>query len=386
MKTVALFFGGKSTEHDISILTGLAAIAGPLKASGKYKIEPVYIAKNGAFYWDSSLLDISLYTSGKIEEELAKMHPIAIQFDGGMTLVKSTGLTGRKKSVKIDVAFTGMHGTYGEDGSLMGLLRMAGVPFIGSDMEASVLSMNKVTSKIMVKEQGVPVVKSVHFKKAEYSRHADKIIARINSELTYPLFVKPAHLGSSIGISQVTEQKELTNALEVAMHYDQLVLVEEAVQNLIEVTLPILGSPEHPELALVERPLRGDGMLDFEAKYIGDGSKKGAKSKGINTFSEIPAKLPEDLYKKCEEVARNSYQALGCDGISRIDMLINGKTNEVFFNEVNPLPGDLYAHNWRTAGVSPVDLVDKLVNRAIKRSEEESQQATSFTTNYLKQF
>jgi D-alanine-D-alanine ligase len=221
-----------------------------------------------------------------------------------------------------------------------------------------------------------------------FARNSIEIVKEIEKSLKFPMFVKPAHLGSSIGISRVTNRKELENAIEVAVHYDDKVLVEEEVPNLIEVTLPIMGN-EQLKPALLERPMtKPEDFFDFETKYMQGGKKGGKKggTKGAQGYSEIPAKLSQSLYEKAENVGLQTYRALGCSGIARVDMLINGKTNSVYFNEVNPLPGGLYAHNWRAAGLSNVELVEQLIRLAEERWQHRKQQTTVFTTSYLQQF
>ncbi|HSX46088.1 MAG TPA: hypothetical protein VLG27_03745, partial [Candidatus Saccharimonadia bacterium] len=193
---------------------------------------------------------------------------------------------------------------------------------------------------------------------------------------------------SSIGIGRATNEAELHNALEVAAHYDDSVLVEEEVQNLIEVTLPIMGN-ERPQPALLEQPMtKPEDFFDFETKYMQGGKKGKGKSgaKGSQGYSQIPADLPKDLYAKAEKLGLDVYTTLGCSGIARVDMLIDGKSQNVYFNEVNPLPGDLYAHNWNRAGVSNVELVQKLVGFAKERHAARQVLTTTFNTNYLQQF
>ncbi len=388
MKVIAVIFGGRSTEHDVSIVTALASVIKPLELTKQYKVEAIYVAKNGAWYWDDRLKNINLFSSGRIQDFVHKTAPVSVQLDGGMTLVKSSGIAGRKTVKKIDIVFPAMHGTYGEDGSLMGLLRMANVPFVGCDMDSSVLTMDKVLAKLMAEAHGILTPAMQFAKDTEYARNPKKFSEAVEQELKYPLFVKPAHLGSSIGISRVSNRKELDNAIEVAFHYDNKVLVEEEVQHLIEVTLPVMGNNELKP-ALLERPLTmPEDFFDFESKYM-QGGKKGSKmsgAKSVHGYSELPVKLNKVLYKKAEQIGLNMYQLLGCCGIARIDMLINEKTEEVYFNEVNPLPGGLYLHNWRAAGLSSIDLVQTLVRLAEERWQQKQQQNTVFTTNYLHQF
>ncbi len=386
METVAVIFGGRSAEHDVSIVTALASIIKPLELTKKYRVEAVYIAKDGAWYWDEKLKDIKLFTSGNIQDYLHRTQPASVQFDGGMTLIKASGIAGRKQSRKVNVVFPAMHGTYGEDGALMGLLDMAGIPYVGCGVSAAAIAMDKVLAKQVAVANNIPVSNFLAFTKASLEREPLKAVKSIVKTLKYPLFVKPAHLGSSIGISRVTTDTELRNALEVAAHYDDRVIVEEAVNNLIEVTLPIMGNSQ-PQPALLERPMtKPEDFFDFDTKYLQGGKKGKGGTKGAQGYSKIPADLPKELYAKAEAVGLSVYKALGCSGVSRVDMLIDEKTGQVYFNEANPLPGDLYAHNWNRAGVSNVELVQKLIGFAKERHTERQGLTTSFNTNYLQQF
>lgn len=389
MKTIAVIFGGRSTEHDISIMTALSSVIKPLELTKNYKIEAVYIAKDGAWYWDDKLKDIYLFTSGKIQDFLHKTQPASVQFDSGMTLIKSSGIAGRKTSRQIDIVFPAMHGTYGEDGSLMGLLEMANVPYVGCGLAASVLAMDKVLAKQIAEANDIPTPKYEYLHRDQFARKTSQVLGGIEKSLSYPMFVKPARLGSSIGITKVGTKDELQNAMEVAAHYDDKILVEEEVPNLIEVTLPIMGNDDLTP-ANLERPLtKPEDFFDFDTKYLRGGKKGGGKKggvKGAQGYSELPAKLEKNLYAKAEDTGLKVYKALGCEGTARVDMLIDRKTSQVYFNEVNPLPGDLYRHNWQSAGISTVDLVQKLVQLGLERHDHKKQLATTFSTNYLKQF
>lgn len=389
METVAVIFGGRSAEHDVSIVTALASIIKPLELAKKYRVEAVYVAKNGAWYWDEKLKDIELFTSGGIQDYLNRATPASVQFDGGMTLIKASGIAGRKQSRRIDIVFPAMHGTYGEDGALMGLLDMANVPYVGCGVSASAVAMDKVLAKQLVSANGIAVSKFVTFDKADLERQPGEAVKAVKKSLKYPLFVKPAHLGSSIGISRVEDDTALRNGLEVAAHYDDKVIVEEAVANVVEVTLPIIGN-DRPQPAMLEKPLtKPEDFFDFDTKYLqggkkGKGGSKGAK--GAQGYSQIPAELPEEVYVRAEATGVAVYKAMGCSGIARVDMLIDSKTKKVYFNEVNPLPGGLYAHNWNRAGISNVELVQKLVAFAKERHSRRQALTTTFSTNYLQQF
>lgn len=383
MKTVAVIFGGQSTEHDVSVITALASVIKPLEIAGGYHIIPIYITKEGGWYSDSKLKDITFFQSDGFDAFLKKSPKVQLLFNEGLSIVK-TGKFGRSRSLKIDMVFPAMHGTHGEDGELMGILEMADVPYVGCGVAASAVAMDKVLTKQVTQSAGIPTTPWVWFPSDDIKQSSDAVLNKCNS-LKYPLFVKPARLGSSIGITRVTEKAQLMNALEVAAHYDDKIIVEQAVENLIEVTLPIMGN-QKPIAALLEQPLlKSEDFFDFETKYM-QGGKKGGGKQGAQGYSKLPADLPKDLYDKAEKLGLDVYRAIGCEGIARIDMLIDSKAKKVYFNEVNPLPGSLYAHNWRAAGISNVELVQRLIELAEERFHHKKSYTTSFNTNFLKQF
>ncbi len=409
-KTIGVVFGGKSVEHDVSIITAHNPIIESLLATQKYEVVPIYIAKDGSWYSDSQMLDINYFRSD-LDEKLKKIRKIQLNINNGFSIIrpgthnlkwsdiksikdflKATGPGPwfYDKQINIDIIFPAMHGTYGEDGSLMGLLRMADVPFVGCDLFASAVAMDKVLTKQILKSEDVTVVPDVWFTNFEYDPPShkasagegkQKILEKIK-KLHYPLFVKPVHLGSSIGMSKVKNETELENAIELAFHYDDKVLVEEGVPNLIEVTLPIMGNDE-PTTAEVERPLNKGDFFDYEEKYI-KGSKK---TSGVNSeYSEIPASIGEEMTYKVKEIGKNVYKILGCSGIARVDFLIDGQTNRIYVNEVNTLPGSLYQHNWRKAGISNVDLIEKLLLYARERYDSNKDRTHSFSSTILSNY
>ena len=401
MKTIAVIFGGKSAEHDVSIITAHIPIIDSLRAASGFDIWPIYITKAGDWYCYTAINDLTFLKQPNYGDILKNQKKTRLLFDNGLWLIWS-GL--RERKVKIDIVFPSMHGTYGEDGSLMGLLRMAQVPFVGCDMAASAIAMDKAFTKQVLEHEGVPVVPFVWFTKSDYEKGKQQFLEKI-AKLKYPLFVKPVHLGSSIGITKVTgkprhphengdqvnqgnildsrlrgnDTKELDNAIEVALHYDSKVLVEEGVENLTEVTLPIIGNDEL-RLASVERPLNKTEFFDFQDKYLSGGEKGGGVN---NAYSEIPANIGEELTKQVQELGRKTYKILGCAGIARVDFLIDGSTKKIYVNEVNTLPGSLYYHNWKKSGVSGVELVTKLIRLAEERFAREQSLVHTFSSEIL---
>lgn len=375
-KTVAVVFGGRSVEHDVSIITAHIPIIKSLLAAGQFDVWPVYISKDGSWYSDKAMNDLEYFKSGDFESKLAKEKKVRLLFDRGLKIIWP-GL--RQKTVSIDVVFPAMHGTFGEDGSLMGLLRMAGVPFVGCDLSASAVAMDKVLTKQILAAEGLPVVPYIWFTKdgwkAGKKEYEDKIAA-----LKWPVFIKPAHLGSSIGISKARNHKEFDNAIEVALHYDEKVVVEESVENLIEVTLPIMGNNEL-QLAGIERPLNKTEFFGFKDKYLSGGKKNG----GANSqYSEIPANIDKKMAAQVEVLGKKVYRVLGCSGIARVDFLIDDSSKQIYVNEVNTLPGSLYQHNWRKMGVSGVELVARLVALAEEKFRSQENIVHTFKSDILK--
>jgi D-alanine-D-alanine ligase len=377
MKAVAVFFGGRSAEHDVSIITAHIPIIDTLLTSGEYDVWPIYISKDGTWYCDKILNDLKFFQESGWESKLTSLKPVQVSFTKGLTLEWPGFLS---KSVKIDIAFPAMHGTYGEDGSLMGLLRMAGIPFVGTDLSGSAVAMDKVLTKQVLEAEKISVVPYVWFTKNSWDSNSATYRSQIRERLTYPLFVKPVHLGSSIGISKVKDEKELENAIEVAFHYDDKILVENGVANLIELTLPIMGNDEL-KCAHIERPLNKTDFFDFNDKYL-SGGKKG-DSGANNAYSEIPANIDADLAQKVKEIGMKVYKIIGLSGISRIDFLVDSSDNTIYVNEINTLPGSLYHHNWKKAGVSNMDLVLGLIKLAHERFSTAKDTTFSFKSDIL---
>ncbi|PIY93920.1 MAG: D-alanine--D-alanine ligase [Candidatus Levybacteria bacterium CG_4_10_14_0_8_um_filter_35_23] len=375
-KNIAVIFGGRSAEHDVSIITAHTPIIQSLLATGMFDVWPIYIAKDGSWYSDQVMNDISYFKQDNFETNLSKQKKVQIMFDKGLKIIWP-GI--RSRIIQIDMAFPAMHGTFGEDGSLMGLLRMADIPFVGCDLFASAVAMDKVLTKQIISTENIPIVPYIWFTRNDWETKKDILKEKI-SKLKWPVFVKPVHLGSSIAIAKVKQNSALENAIEVALHYDDKVLVEESIENLIEVTLPIIGNDEL-QLAAIERPLNKTDFFDFNDKYLSGGKKSG----GVNSqYSEIPANIDQELAKQIEELGKRTYHALGCSGIARVDFLIEGATKHVYVNEVNTLPGSLYQHNWKKIGVSGVDLVKKLVNLAEDRFALNKKITYTFHSDILK--
>lgn len=379
---IGVVFGSRSVEHDISIVTAIESVIKPLELSKKFEIVPIYIAKNGMWYSDPALKDIKLFVSGKIDTWLKKNDPVSLRIGNGLQLIQP-GF--RTHAIKINVVFPALHGTHGEDGDVMGLCELAGMPYVGCGVAASAVAMDKVLTKQLAQAIGIAVAPYQSCTKHEYEADSAAWITTINRSLRYPMFVKPAHLGSSIGNALVTDPNDLVAAIEYALRYDDRVLVEEAVPNILEVTLPIIGNTEPRPALLEQAQLKTGGFLDFEAKYFLGGKRY--EDKDANEGSPvIPADVTRELYDKVEATGLAMYKALGCSGIACVEMFIDSQSDTVYCNEVNPMPSNLYAHNWNRAGLSKVELVTTLVELAVERYNQRAALGTTFATNYLQQF
>ncbi len=375
-KNIAVIFGGKSAEHDVSIITAHVPIIQSLMTMDEFNVYPIYIAKNNNWYSNQKMNDIGYFKQDDFKETLKKEKKIQLSFGKKLEIIWP-GIKPRK--VNIDIVFPAMHGTFGEDGSLMGLLRLANIPFIGCDLFSSAIAMDKALTKQLLSSEDVLVVPYVWFTREDWRKNKESYKEEI-LKLNWPVFVKPVHLGSSIAITKVKDLKDLENAIDVALHYDDKVLVEESIEDLIEVTLPIMGNQDL-KLGAVERPVNKTEFFDFTEKYLADNKK----SQGVNRqYSEIPANIDKELIKEVESLGAKTYQLLGCSGISRIDFLIDKHTNKIYVNEINTLPGSLYHHNWKKVGISGIQLVKELINLAEEKFESNKDISYLFHSEILK--
>lgn len=379
MKTIAVVFGGKSVEHDISIITGQFIIAA-LQAAGQFEVVPIYITKDGSWYSDPVLADLKFFQDLDFNDRLNRLKLPTKHLDGQFAL----GWSGLKsKQAKIDVVFPALHGTYGEDGSLQGLLKLANVPFVGCNQEASVIAMDKLLAKQVTAANNIMSVPYTGFTAEDWAKSRQDVEMLIQ-ELKLPLFVKPAHLGSSIGVTRVDDVDKLEQAVEVALHYDDKVIVEQGVKDLMEVNCAVLGN-ETVQASLLEEPLHQAEFLNFEDKYIGGAKEAGGSMSGAKDRIKIPAPLEDDVTAKIQEMAITAFKAIGGSGTARLDFLIDKATMDVYLNEINPLPGSLQQHLWKASGVSNVELVTRLVDLAEERFAKSQRLTTTFASSVLNQ-
>ena len=391
---VGVLFGGKTVEHEISVNSAIQAM-GYLNRD-KYDVIPIYITKNNEFYVGENIGKIEAYTD--INNLLKTSQRIIMVNEGGKTqLIKyPQKLFSKPLYDYIDIAFPVVHGTNVEDGTLQGYLKMFNIPYVGCDVLSSAVGMDKYVMKTVLKDNGIPVLDCKCYTANLYDEDSEKVVGEIESAIGYPVIVKPVNLGSSIGISKAENRSELFDSLDTAFHYATKVLVETAVQNLKEINCSVLGDYETAEASECEEPVSSDKILTFAEKYIGDGSAKGAKgakggvksspsgSKGMATLKrKIPADITEAQRTEIREMAVKAFKCLGCNGVSRIDFMMDTKSGNIWLNEINTIPGSLSFYLWEPLGVKYTELLDRMISYALKREREEGNITYSFDSNVL---
>lgn len=371
---VGVLFGGRSAEHEVSIVSARSVMEALDKK--KYEVVPIAITKQGK--WIAGPNVVRLLESGaKIPPTLARTLPPDPSVRSLVALEESRGVgPGRhhilnSKQQALDVIIPILHGTYGEDGTVQGLLELSGIPYVGAGVLGSALGMDKIAQKLVYRAVGVPTPEFVYFTATEFKGDKNSILRRI-MKLGLPLFVKPANLGSSIGISKVKQGGELVPAIVDAIRYDQRILVEKAVWHALEIEVAVLGNHE-PKASVCGQIKASNEFYDYNAKYV-DG-----KSQAI-----IPAPLSQHLSKKIRAYAVKAFQALDLAGMARADFLVNSKTRQAYLSEVNTIPGftsiSMFPKLWEASGLPYARLLDELISLALERQAERSKLATSFTT------
>ena len=376
---LCVLFGGRSVEHEVSIITALQAINKIDKA--KYDVIPVYIDKEGRWYTGNMLLDIEIYRDLELLKRYAK-EVVLYKKDDRFVLQNKKGLF---KSIisDVDLAFPIMHGTNGEDGTLQGYLETVGIPYCESSVYASVLGQDKIFQHQVLKDNNVNVVKYKWFFDKEYLANPDKIINSI--KIDYPLIVKPATLGSSVGIGIAHNELELRECINDAIEYDSKILVEEVIQNLREVNISVLGNSENQELSVIEEVGSKNELLTYEDKYVGGG--KTGKLKGMASAErKIPADIPDTIEKSIRRQAINAFKALNMSGVVRKHFLIDTENEIAYVNEVNTIPGSLSFYLWEKTNKNYPELLDDIINLGIVNYKNKSRKTTTFKSNILEGF
>ncbi|MCM1317639.1 MAG: D-alanine--D-alanine ligase [Bacteroides sp.] len=377
MKTrIAVFFGGRSTEHEISVISASQAMHAINRE--RFDVTPIYITKEGQWYTGDALLDVANYRD--IPSLLRQCTPVYMipQFGDNNLYKKKAGLFGSNVVATIDVVIPVLHGSNGEDGTFEGILDSIGIPYAGCNTLASANGMDKITMKQILQASDIPVVDYVWFTDKQWFATRDSLIAEIESKLGYPVIVKPANLGSSVGIGAANNRDQLISRIEDASKYSARIIVEHMVEHLQEINCSVLGDCDEYQASVLEEPIKSGEILSYEDKYMG-GSKG---TKGMQASAKrIPADLPESETKEIQRLASETFRVLSCHGVSRVDMIIDRDTRKIYVNEINTIPGSLSFYLWEASGISFDKLMERLVALALKRKRDASMKTVSYSQN-----
>lgn len=389
IKTVAVLFGGRSVEHEVSIITG-HQIMEALEQAG-FSVLPIYISKDGAWYAGEPLQDLKFY----------RQDPLPLRKKSGVVRVSLSpdrtvrelivhpehkGVIFKKTPVLwADVFFPALHGSFGEDGALQGVFEMADVPYVGSGIAASAIAIDKVITKQICRAIEISVLECSVIGRNEWENSPTQFIEKVELQFGFPLIVKPISLGSSIGVARCEDRKQLHEALKVALALDQRALVERALTDFIEINCAVFGPPE--KASVCEQPIPRSGILTFDDKYKRGGKKTGKAPTEVQGMAAlerlVPAPISGELNERVQMVAKQAFKTIGASGVARIDFLYEQKTDSLHLNEINTLPGSLAYYLWEASGLLFDQLVTDLLNQAVARHRYGGTTQVAFSGNLL---
>lgn len=382
MKKVGVIFGGVTCEHDVSVVTGIQLIENIDKS--KYEVIPIYIHSDGEWYYGDKLLnqhiykDFDTYKGGLDKGYIAPNKPGLV--------VPNRGLIGKDNFIKLDVVIPAMHGMNGEDGSLQGLLELANIPYTSSGVLGASIGMDKILMKKVFEANLIPVLPYTYFLRSEWEKSKEAVIAQVEATLKYPLFVKPSNLGSSIGISKANNKEELINAIDIAVSYDERIIVENGVEDILEVNCSALGRGDNVSVSVCEQPVSWKEFLTFDEKYLRGGNKapvKGVSNGMENMTRKVPAQISEEQTKEVKELTAKVFKALNSKGVVRIDFIIDNSDGKVYVNEINTIPGSFAFYLWDYDGIKYSTLIDKIIEFAEEENAEKNKNNYTYKSDII---
>ena len=375
MMELGVIFGSRASEHDVSIISGLQILENADK--GKYHAFPIYIARSGAWYVGEPLRDVKTYRD--FDPQQKGLTRVFLPPEPGHNALYSfgSGLFGKTQRVcGLDCAILALHGMHGEDGTVQGLMELADIPYSSCGLVGSAVGMDKIVMKAVFKSMGLPVLPAVYCNRAEWQQDPQAVLAKAEGEIGYPMFIKPANLGSSIGIGKAVDPDGFRQAMEVAASFDRRILIERAVEHPVEINCACLGNSQEALPSLCEQPACWDTFLTFEDKYIrGDGKRMKSLS------PQNPAPISPELTKQIQDYTVEVFRMLECKGVVRVDYILEGE--QVYINEINTIPGSFAFYLYEPMGISFAALVDKLVAYAQQGLEEKQASSFAFRSDIL---
>ena len=381
MKTnIGVIFGGRSTEHEISVISASQAMAAIDRE--KYDVTPIYITKQGHWYTGAPLFDVKNYRHiPELLKQCTEVYMRPVYGDYNLYPANPKGFfssSAMKPVGKLDVVIPVLHGTNMEDGIFEGVLQTIGIPYAGCDVLSSANGMDKITMKMILRANDVPVVDYVWFTDKQWHTRRNALIEQIEGTLGYPVIIKPANLGSSVGIGSAHDRNQLKARIDDAERYSTRIIVEHMLTDMQEINCSVLGDCDDYRTSVLEEPIKSGDFLTYEKKYMGGG--KG--SEGMQSSQKrIPAELPDDVTKEIQHLAGETFRVLSCHGVSRVDVMIDRTDGRIYVNEINTIPGSLSFYLWEATGLSFDKLMDELVKLALRRKREEGMKTVSYDQN-----
>jgi D-alanine-D-alanine ligase len=366
---IGVVLGGRSGEHEVSLASARSVM--DAIDEEKYEIVPIGITKEGR--WIASGDPIKALEVGDADAS----RPAALLGDpsrrGLMRLEETEHAIEATRLAELDVVFPVLHGPYGEDGTVQGLLELAGLPYVGAGVVGSVLGMDKAIFKDVMRAHDLPIVEYLVLKRKRWDADPDSVIDQVEEKFDYPVFTKPANLGSSVGISKCGDRTELACGLVEAARYDRKLIVEVAVPAAREIEVSVLGNDD-PIASVPGEVIPSREFYSYEAKYVDDGDRA--------SDLIIPAPVSPEMTERIRDLALRVYRAIDCAGMARVDFLLSGETGELYVNEVNTIPGftaiSMYPKLWEASGISYSELIDRLIDLALERYHDKERSETSY--------
>ena len=380
---VGVVFGSRSVEHEVSIITAQQAM--DAMDPRRYEVVPIFITKDGRWYSGPELRRVQAFEDPAAL--VARCRPVFLRPEpnGQRLFARERGALGaeRLRSLELDCVFPVVHGTYGEDGTLQGLFELADLPYVGCGVVGAAVGMDKIIMKAAFRAQGLPVVAYRWLTRGRWEVEREAVLDEVEAELRYPLFVKPANLGSSVGISTARDRDGLAQALDVAAAFDRRLLVEEGVVDAREINCSVLGDDREAKASVCEEPIRASELLSYEDKYIQGGKSDGGMA---SAKRRIPADMSAERTAEIQRMAVEAFRAVDAAGVARIDFLLDEAGDSVFVNEINTLPGSLSFYLWEPSGLEFPALLDRLIELALTRHRERQRTTFTYDSKLIEQF
>ncbi len=380
---LGVIFGSRSCEREVAIISAVQLMnhVDP----ERYDVIPVYISETGVWYTGAPLRSIATFSPFDPNGKGIERVWLDVTSGSGalLALRQGKGLFAHAEEVvvaRLQVCVVVMHGLNGEDGTLQGMLELANLPYTSTGVAGSAIGMDKIMMKQFFRGANLPVLPGVWYTRTRWEKEREAVLADVEAQLSFPVFVKPANLGSSIGVSRADDRDELADALDLAFDYDRRVLVEKGLDKPLELNCSVLGYDDEAEASPIEMPLSNEQFLDFREKYLASGGSKGMAS----LHRVVPAPIEDELREKIQRLSCDIFRMLDCKGVVRIDYMFDRASGETYITEINTIPGSLAYYLWESAGVKYAELIDRMVRCALRAHEDKNARNYAYTSDILK--